>query len=191
MNEISDTVMTLAAVAVFADSPTRIENVGHIRHKETDRLSATANELKKLGATVEEGLDFLVIHPPKKIAPAQISTYDDHRMAMAFSLVGLMADGIEILDPSCVAKTFPDYFSNAWRRFAMRIAIDGPAGRWEIHRRAPGCRTAWIRLSRLVARCTVASHWPRDDSLSLSEDAEALGKLAESVEIRFLATRIR
>ena len=111
MNEISDTVMTLAAVAVFAEGPTQIENIGHIRHKETDRLSATANELQKLGATVEEGPDFLVIYPPRIISPARIFTYDDHRMAMAFSLVGLMADGIEILDPGCVAKTFPDYFS--------------------------------------------------------------------------------
>ena len=111
MNAISDTVMTLAAVALFADGPTCIYNVGHIRHKETDRLSATATELKKLGATVEEGPDFLRIHPPKKNIPTQIFTYDDHRMAMAFALVGLRAEGIEILDPGCVAKTFPDYFS--------------------------------------------------------------------------------
>lgn len=110
MNEISDTVMTLAAVAMFADGSTRIENVGHIRHKETDRLSATAQELKKLGATVEEGEDYLMICPPKKVLPARIFTYDDHRMAMAFALVGLRAEGIEILDPGCVAKTFPDYF---------------------------------------------------------------------------------
>ena len=111
MNAISDTVMTLAAVALFAGGPTRIENVGHIRHKETDRLAATASELRKIGATVEEGADFLVIHPPNKLTSARIETYDDHRMAMAFALVGLKAEGIEILDPGCVAKTFPDYFT--------------------------------------------------------------------------------
>lgn len=110
MNAISDTVMTLAAVAPFAASPTVIENVAHIRHKETDRLSAVAAELTRLGVRVEERADGLTIFPADRIAPATIQTYDDHRMAMAFALVGLRAPGVVIADPKCVAKTFPDYF---------------------------------------------------------------------------------
>jgi 3-phosphoshikimate 1-carboxyvinyltransferase len=112
MNAISDTVMTLAVVALFAQGHSRIRNVGHIRHKETDRIAAVANELRKLGATVEEQPDGLVIFPPDRIQPAKIATYDDHRMAMAFSLVGLKAEGVTILDPGCVAKTYPDYWED-------------------------------------------------------------------------------
>jgi 3-phosphoshikimate 1-carboxyvinyltransferase len=111
MNAISDTVMTLAAVAVFADGPTVIENVGHIRHKETDRIHAVATELRRLGAEIEERADGLTITPPARVTPATIHTYDDHRMAMAFALVGLRAPGVVIEDPDCVAKTFPDYFA--------------------------------------------------------------------------------
>jgi 3-phosphoshikimate 1-carboxyvinyltransferase len=110
MNAISDTVMTLAVLAPFASSPTVIENVAHIRHKETDRLAAVATELKRLGVNVEEREDGMTIYPAARIAPAAIETYDDHRMAMAFALVGLRAAGVIIVDPKCVAKTFPDYF---------------------------------------------------------------------------------
>jgi 3-phosphoshikimate 1-carboxyvinyltransferase len=102
--------MTLAAVAPFAASPTVIENVAHIRHKETDRLSAVAAELQRLGVRVDERADGMTIYPASRITPATIRTYDDHRMAMAFALVGLRADGVVIADPRCVAKTFPDYF---------------------------------------------------------------------------------
>jgi 3-phosphoshikimate 1-carboxyvinyltransferase len=111
MNAISDTVMTLAAVAPFAEGPTVIENVGHIRHKETDRLRAVANELSRLGVRVEEREDGMTIYPASKLLPATIHTYDDHRMAMAFALVGLRSPGVVIADPACVAKTFPDYFT--------------------------------------------------------------------------------
>ncbi|MGC4046038.1 MAG: 3-phosphoshikimate 1-carboxyvinyltransferase [Armatimonas sp.] len=110
MNAISDTVMTLAAVAIFADSPTVIENVAHIRHKETDRISATVCELTRLGVKVEEREDGLTIWPAERITPAIVHTYDDHRMAMAFSLIGLKHPGVTIADPECVNKTFPDYF---------------------------------------------------------------------------------
>jgi 3-phosphoshikimate 1-carboxyvinyltransferase len=111
MSAISDTVMTLAAVAPFADSPTVIENVAHIRHKETDRLAAVAAELRRLGVRVDERPDGLTIYPAARIVPATIHTYDDHRMAMAFALVGLRVRGVRIADPDCVAKTFPDYFA--------------------------------------------------------------------------------
>jgi 3-phosphoshikimate 1-carboxyvinyltransferase len=112
MNAISDTVMTLAVTALFADGMTRIRNVGHIRHKETDRLAALATELRKLGATVDEQPDGLVILPPPNILPARIETYDDHRMAMSFALAGLKAEGITILDPGCVAKTYPGFWDD-------------------------------------------------------------------------------
>jgi 3-phosphoshikimate 1-carboxyvinyltransferase len=115
MNAISDTVMTLGAVALFARGMTRIRNVGHIRHKETDRIAALAAELRKLGAAVEERPDGLIIFPPAQVAPARIATYDDHRMAMSFAPVGLKAEGVTILDPGCVAKTYPGFWEDLAR----------------------------------------------------------------------------
>lgn len=110
MNAISDTVMTAAAIAPFADAPTTIRNVGHIRLKETDRLAATCAELRRLGIEVAERSDSLVIHPGKP-HPALIQTYDDHRIAMAFAITGTQADGVEIADPRCVSKTLPEFWS--------------------------------------------------------------------------------
>ena len=115
MNAISDTVMTLAVVALFAGGITRIRNVAHIRHKETDRIAALATELRKLGATVEEHPDGLILFPPAAIAPSRVATYDDHRMAMSFALAGLKAPGITILDPGCVAKTYPGFWEDLAR----------------------------------------------------------------------------
>ena len=93
---------------------TRIRNVAHIRHKETDRIAALAAELKKLGAEVTEQPDGLILFPPEgpgaASIPARIATYDDHRMAMAFALVGLRRPGTTILDPGCVRKTYPDFW---------------------------------------------------------------------------------
>lgn len=109
MNAISDTVQTLAAVALFASQPTTITGVAHIRHKETDRIGDLARELRKLGAAVEELPDGLRIHPAP-LRPAHIATYRDHRMAMSLALVGLRAPGIVIEDPACTAKTYPHYF---------------------------------------------------------------------------------
>jgi 3-phosphoshikimate 1-carboxyvinyltransferase len=117
MNAISDTVMTLAAIAPFADGPTTITNVAHIRHKETDRLHAVAAELTRLGVKVEERADGLTVYPvgAAGITPATVQTYDDHRMAMSFALVGLRAPGVVIADPACVAKTYPGYFTDLER----------------------------------------------------------------------------
>jgi 3-phosphoshikimate 1-carboxyvinyltransferase len=112
MNAISDTVMTLAVVALFASGITRIRNVAHVRHKETDRISALAQELRKLGASVDEHPDGLVLFPPAAVAPARIATYDDHRMAMSFALAGVRCPGITIVDPGCVAKTYPDFWED-------------------------------------------------------------------------------
>jgi 3-phosphoshikimate 1-carboxyvinyltransferase len=109
MNAISDTVQTLAAVALFADGPTTIRGVAHIRHKETDRIHALAVELRKLGAEVEERDDGLKI-TPHVLRGEEIDTYDDHRMAMSLALVGLAVPGVIIRDPDCTAKTYPNFF---------------------------------------------------------------------------------
>ena len=112
MNAISDTVQTLGAVALFAEGPTTIRNVGHIRHKETDRIAALATELRKFGAEVEERADGLRI-TPKPLHGATIDTYDDHRMAMSMALVGLVVPGVVIRDPGCTSKTYPDFFQRS------------------------------------------------------------------------------
>lgn len=110
-NHIPDAAMTLAILALFAEGTSTLRNIASWRVKETDRISAMATELRKLGAIVEEGHDYISITPPEKIIPnAVIDTYDDHRMAMCFSLVSLAGVPITINDPKCVAKTFPDYF---------------------------------------------------------------------------------
>ena len=109
MNAISDTVPTLAVVALYADGPTTIRNIGHVRHKETDRIAALATELRKLGATVDERADGLTI-APGRLQGAAIDTYDDHRMAMSFALAGLRQGGVRINNPRCTEKTYPNYF---------------------------------------------------------------------------------
>lgn len=111
MNAISDTVMTLAAVACFAEGPTTIRHVAHIRHKETDRIAALATELRKLGMIVEEMPDGLKLIP-SALHGAEIDTYDDHRMAMSLALVGLRVPGVVIRQPGCVAKTYPGYWND-------------------------------------------------------------------------------
>jgi 3-phosphoshikimate 1-carboxyvinyltransferase len=111
-NHIPDAAMTLAIAALFADGITTLRNIGSWRVKETDRIAAMATELRKLGATVEEGADYLCVTPPVRLkAAAQIDTYDDHRMAMCFSLAALGGVPLRINDPRCVAKTYPEYFS--------------------------------------------------------------------------------
>ena len=109
MNSFSDTMMTLAAIAPFADGPTTIRNVGHTRLQETDRLSAVATELHRLGLTTQQTSTSICIIPGK-VRPALVETYGDHRMAMAFAVTGLVASGIVIRDPGCVTKTFPGFF---------------------------------------------------------------------------------
>lgn len=109
LRDISDTAQTLAVTAVFAEGPTTIDGIGFIRGKETDRISAVATELRRSGITVDVLDDGLRVHPGEP-RPATIETYDDHRMAMSFALLGLRAPGIAIADPDCVAKTFPGFF---------------------------------------------------------------------------------
>ncbi|HVZ42183.1 MAG TPA: bifunctional 3-phosphoshikimate 1-carboxyvinyltransferase/cytidylate kinase [Ramlibacter sp.] len=133
-NHIPDAAMTLAVMALYADGPTTLRNIASWRVKETDRLAAMAAELRKLGAQVDEGADSLRVTPPKAWRPAAIHTYDDHRMAMSFSLAALNSQGlpVRILDPKCVAKTFPDYFETMFRVARAEtervpvICVDGP-----------------------------------------------------------------
>jgi len=117
MHHISDTVMTLAAIAPLAAGPTRIRNVANIRIKETDRLAATVTELRRLGQHVEHGDDWLAI-TPAPVTPAVVHCYDDHRIAMSFAILGAAAGGVTIEDPACVSKTYPDFFADLARAYA-------------------------------------------------------------------------
>ncbi len=110
-NHIPDAAMTVAVAALFADGPSTLRNIGSWRVKETDRIAAMAIELRKLGAVVETTADSLRVTPPARLSPATIDTYDDHRMAMCFSLAALGGVTVRINDPRCVAKTFPEYFN--------------------------------------------------------------------------------
>jgi 3-phosphoshikimate 1-carboxyvinyltransferase len=110
MRDIPDTAQTLAVIAPFAASPTRIRGIASARVKETDRVHATCTELLRLGVDVDEHEDGMTIYPVEQIRPAVIKTYNDHRMAMAFSLIGLRSEGVVIENPACVSKTFPDFF---------------------------------------------------------------------------------
>ncbi|MDL9998686.1 bifunctional 3-phosphoshikimate 1-carboxyvinyltransferase/cytidylate kinase [Variovorax sp. J22P240] len=126
-NHIPDAAMTLAVMALYADGPSTLRNIASWRVKETDRIDAMANELRKLGATVEDGPDFIRVHPlaPADWRAASIRTYDDHRVAMCFSLAAFNPAGVavRILDPHCVAKTFPDYFETL---FSVASAVEVP-----------------------------------------------------------------
>jgi 3-phosphoshikimate 1-carboxyvinyltransferase len=109
MNAISDTALTLAAIAPFADRPVTLRGLEHTRHQETDRIAAPVTELRRLGVRVDEHPDGMTIYP-SSLRAGHVETYDDHRMAMSFALIGLRVPGIVILNPGCVSKTFPDYF---------------------------------------------------------------------------------
>jgi len=128
-NHIPDAAMTLAVVALFAEGTTILRNIASWRVKETDRIAAMATELRKIGAAVEEGADYIRITPSAQIKHAAIDTYDDHRMAMCFSLAAFGGAGVRINDPGCVAKTFPDYFAvfASVTQAVPVIAIDGPS----------------------------------------------------------------
>ena len=119
MADVSDTVQTLSAVALFVDGPTTVTNVAHNRVKETDRIGNLAIELRKFGVKVDEHPDGLTIHPGP-LNSAIIETYDDHRMAMSLSLVGLKQAGVTILNPACVSKTYPNFFADL-KKFVSQI----------------------------------------------------------------------
>ena len=111
MDRMPDTVLTLAAVAAAAHGPTHVSNIGNFQVKECDRISAAATELHRLGVPAHEGNDSITIFPAGSVAPARIETYNDHRVAMSFALLGLRTPGIEIANPDCVAKSFPTFWA--------------------------------------------------------------------------------
>jgi 3-phosphoshikimate 1-carboxyvinyltransferase len=193
LNHIPDAAMTLAVVALFTDGPCRLRNIASWRVKETDRIAAMANELRKLGACVVEHPDQLEVQPPGLLRGAAIETYDDHRIAMCLSLAALGGVPVRIIDPGCVAKTFPDYFE----RFAEVgqparvpvIAIDGPS--------ASGKGTVADRVAQVLG-------WRYLDSGAVYRlvglaamragvdlaDEPALAVLAEGLQAEFRAGRV-
>jgi len=185
---IPDAAMTLAMTALFAAEPTALTSIGSWRVKETDRIQAMSTELAKLGARVESGPDWLRVHP---LAPGQwrstaIATYDDHRMAMCFSLASFGDADIRILDPGCVAKTYPDYFTDFARiaRPVPVITIDGPtaSGKGSIAS-AVAERLGFTHLdSGLLYRLTALLALRRGVPLN---DAQALADLAADLSLRF------
>jgi 3-phosphoshikimate 1-carboxyvinyltransferase len=196
LNAIPDAAMTLAVAALFADGTSRLRNIASWRVKETDRIAAMAIELRKLGARVEEGPDFLAVTPPyggRLTNGAVIQTYDDHRIAMCFSLAALGGVSVRINDPKCVAKTFPDYFEQfaevTWNSSAPVIAIDGPSasGKGAVAQ----CVAAHLgfryldsgSLYRLVALSALR------DRVDL-KDADALGQVARKLAAHFRDGRI-
>lgn len=190
-NHIPDAAMTLAVAALFAEGTTTLRNIASWRVKETDRIAAMATELKKIGATVEEGPDYLRVTPPVKLLPAAIDTYDDHRMAMCFSLASF-GTPLRINDPRCVNKTFPAYFSAfaAVSKPVPVIAIDGPSasGKGTVAARVAaqlGYRYldsgALYRLTALAAqRAGVAWH-----------DENGVAKIAAALDVEFAVDSIR
>ncbi len=190
-NHIPDAAMTLAVAALFADGTTTLRNIASWRVKETDRIAAMATELRKVGATVEEGADYIRITPPEKIKHVAIDTYDDHRMAMCFSLAAFGAEGMRINDPGCVAKTFPDYFA-AFASVAQAvpvIAIDGPSasGKGTVAQRvAAKLGYHYLDSGALYRLLALAA---QQHGVVLDDEA-GLAALAERMDIRFEGEQI-
>ncbi len=185
-NHIPDAAMTLATTALFAAGKTTLRNIGSWRVKETDRIAAMATELRKIGATVTEGNDFIEIIPPVNAEFAAIDTYDDHRMAMCFSLAAFARVGVRINDPACVNKTFPEYFSmfSKVTRSIPVIAIDGPSasGKGTVAQRvATALGFHYLDSGALYRLLGLAA---QKKGVALVDEA-ALSKLALEIEIRF------
>lgn len=194
-NHIPDAAMTLAMLALYADGPSKLRNIASWRVKETDRLAAMATELRKLGAAVDEGPDFIAVIPPRQWRAASIKTYDDHRIAMCFSLAAFNPDGVpvRIQDPACVAKTFPDYFEALFsvvRTVRPRIpviCVDGPTASGkgtlasEVARQLGYHYLDSGALYRITALAAVRAGLELD-----TEHEHRIGKLAETLPVRFL-----
>lgn len=204
-NHIPDAAMTLAVMALYADGPTTLRNIASWRVKETDRIAAMACELRKLGAAVEAGDDFIRITPPTRWQSASIHTYDDHRVAMCFSLAAFNPARlpVRIEDPRCVAKTFPDYFETLFSLCQADpadipvICIDGPtasgkgtlasevAARLGYHVLDSGV------LYRLVGLAAEQAGWSTQSAdLADPEHAARLGQLAATLPVRFAAGKV-
>ena len=205
-NHIPDAAMTLVPLALYAQGPTRLTNIGSWRVKETDRIEAMAAEARKLGAQIEAGEDFIVVHPPAQLQSASIHTYEDHRVAMSFSLASFRhaGDGLEgaraeaaprtvtILDAGCVAKTFPDYFeafADVCARAVPVIAIDGPtaSGKGTVAARAAAALGFHYldsgALYRLVALAGLRAGCDPSDEMRLAALASGLAVEFESGRI--------
>ncbi len=185
-NHIPDAAMTLAVAALFTDGTTELCNIASWRVKETDRIAAMATELRKVGATVEEGADYIRITPPSQIKHAAIDTYDDHRMAMCFSLAAFGGAGVRINDPKCVAKTFPEYFS-VFKQVTTAvpvIAIDGPSasGKGTVAQRVATALGMHYLDSGALYRLLGLAAQKRGIEL---EAEDSLAELAGQVDIRF------
>jgi 3-phosphoshikimate 1-carboxyvinyltransferase len=185
-NHIPDAAMTLAVAALFADGTTTLRNIASWRVKETDRIAAMATELRKVGARVDEGADYLRITPPAQIGHATIDTYDDHRMAMCFSLAAFGGAGIRINDPQCVAKTFPEYFAEFTKvtQAVPVIAIDGPSasGKGTVAQRvADALGMHYLDSGALYRLLGLAA---QRHGVALDDEA-GLAALAGRVDIRF------
>jgi 3-phosphoshikimate 1-carboxyvinyltransferase len=181
LNHIPDAAMTLAVVALFADGRCVLRNIGSWRVKETDRIAAMATELRKLGAIVEEGADYIAVSPaPTLTSNAAIDTYDDHRVAMCFSLAALGGVPVTINDPQCVSKTFPDYFDTLAEITAPVIAIDGPSasGKGTVAERvATALGYHYLdsgSLYRLTALAALRAGVALDDEVGVAELASGL-----------------
>ena len=189
-NRIPDAAMTLATTALFAKGTTTLRNIASWRVKETDRIAAMATELRKLGATVEEGADFIRV-TPAALRPAAIATYDDHRMAMCFSLAAF-GTPLRINDPGCVAKTFPDYFARfaAVTKAAPVIAIDGPSasGKGTVAARvAAALGFAYLDSGALYRLTALAA---RQAGIDWTDEA-GVAAIAGGLDVTFSETGIR
>jgi 3-phosphoshikimate 1-carboxyvinyltransferase len=187
-NAIPDAAMTLVICAMFADGPTTLRNIGSWRVKETDRIAAMVKECAKLGVTAEYGNDWIRIHPAKQMKPAVIDTYDDHRVAMCFSLASFGNAPVQITDPGCVAKTFPNYFdvfSELCAGAVPVLAIDGPTASGK------GTIASLVAMelgfgyldSGALYRITALAATQNDCDL---DDEQALASLATEMELEFL-----
>ena len=190
-NHIPDAAMTLATTALFAQGPTTLRNIASWRVKETDRIAAMATELRKLGAAVEEGADFIRVTPVARLKPATIDTYDDHRMAMCFSLAAF-GTPLRINDPKCVAKTFPDYFERfaAVTTAAPVIAIDGPSasGKGTVAARvAEALGFAYLDSGALYRLTALAA---RQAGVDWANEA-GVAAIAATLDVEFVAGDIR
>lgn len=201
-NHIPDAAMTLAVMALYAEGTTTLRNIASWRVKETDRIAAMANELRKLGATVEEGADFIRVTPPAQVQDwkaASIHTYDDHRVAMCFSLAAFNPAGlpVRIEDPKCVAKTFPDYFealfsvaSTATDRIPV-ICIDGPTASGKGTVAAAVAQRLGYRFLDSGAMYRITALAALRAGLAISPEHEArIAALAQTLPVRFEGGRV-
>jgi 3-phosphoshikimate 1-carboxyvinyltransferase len=196
-NHIPDAAMTLAVMALYADGPTTLRNIASWRVKETDRIAAMACELRKLGAEVEEGADFIRITPPKKWHSAAIHTYDDHRVAMCFSLAAFNPAGlpVRILDPKCVAKTFPDYFETLFSVAQARpqdipvLSIDGPTASGKGTLAAVAAHRLGYHYLDSGALYRLAAFAASRAGVALS-DANGVAAIAATLPVRFAGDQI-